>query len=65
MQHEHEPKPPPATRYQITHHTEEWYCAICGAPLYVGDYAYDFEEEAYCSTDCLQQCLPNKQQEGL
>jgi hypothetical protein len=30
----------------------------------VGDYVYDFAEEAYCSTDCLQQCLPNKQQEG-
>jgi hypothetical protein len=52
-QHQQQPKPQRATRYQITHHSQECDCAICGAPLYVGDHVYESEEETFCSTVCL------------
>jgi hypothetical protein len=59
--HQQQQKPPKATRYQITHHSQECDCALCGAPLYVGDHVHEIAEEAFCSTARLNQYLVQNQ----
>jgi hypothetical protein len=41
-------------RYQLRHHSEEFGCPWCGAPVYVGDSAYQCgpDETPYCSQRC-------------
>ena len=41
-------------RYKIRHHTEEFDCPQCGAPLYVGDTAWqdDADTAPFCSAYC-------------
>lgn len=41
-------------RYKVRHHTEEFDCPQCGAPVYVGDSAWqdDAETAPFCSAYC-------------
>jgi hypothetical protein len=39
-------------RYRLTHHSEEFACPTCGAPVYVGDTAWDDDGDCYCSAHC-------------
>jgi len=52
-----DPGPIPS-RYRIRHHTEETICSHCGCPLYVGDFAFEYAGEAYCSPRCLRASWP-------
>ena len=39
-------------KYRIGHRTEEGECCFCGYPMYVGDDAYDYVGEMFCSITC-------------
>jgi hypothetical protein len=43
-------------RYTVKHHSEEFACLWCGAPVYVGDAAYQCgpDETPYCSQRCAE-----------
>lgn len=40
----------------MKHHSEEFGCPYCGAPVYVGDHAYQAgpDAEPYCSKKCSE-----------
>jgi hypothetical protein len=38
-------------KYYIGHHTEEDQCLFCGFPIYVGDFAYFYNWNIYCSKE--------------
>ncbi len=48
-----DPGPIPAS-YRINRHTEEAACCYCGCPLYVGDTAFDYVGEVFCSRTCCR-----------
>lgn len=48
-----DPGPIPAS-YRINRHTEESACCYCGCPLYVGDTAFEYVDEAFCSRTCCR-----------
>lgn len=48
-----DPGPIPSS-YRIKHHTEEASCGYCGCPLYVGDTAFEYVNEAFCSRTCCR-----------
>ncbi len=48
-----DPGPLPAS-YRINHQREEASCGYCGCPLYVGDTAFDYVNEAFCSRTCCR-----------
>ncbi|MDC0937037.1 hypothetical protein OAS39_12185 [Pirellulales bacterium] len=39
-------------RRRISRYLEEAVCGYCGHPLYVGDFAYEYLEEVFCSATC-------------
>lgn len=41
-------------RYRIRNRLEECQCGFCGYPLYVGDVAYEYVSEAFCSVTCCR-----------
>lgn len=45
---------PIAASYRINHHNEEASCGHCGCPLYVGDTAFEYVGEAFCSRTCCR-----------
>ena len=48
-----DPGPIPET-YRINRHTEEASCCYCGCPLYVGDTAFEYVGETFCSRTCCR-----------
>jgi len=42
-------------RYYIKHWTEECGCAQCGYPMDVGDCAFEYLSESFCSVTCCRQ----------
>lgn len=40
--------------YRVQNPSEEGQCCFCGCPLYVGDDAYDYVGEMFCSTACAR-----------
>ena len=44
------------TAYQVWHHSEEFGCPWCGAPVYVGERAFQAPDagQVYCSRGCWQ-----------
>ena len=41
-------------RYRMRHHTEEDSCAQCGYPMDVGDFAFEYLNEIFCSVACCR-----------
>jgi hypothetical protein len=41
-------------KYWMRHHTQEASCAQCGYPMDVGDYAYMYLNEVFCSIACCR-----------
>ena len=41
-------------KYRINKLQEEGSCCFCGYPLYVGDDAFDYVGEMFCSTSCAR-----------
>jgi hypothetical protein len=41
-------------RYRIQNPTEETTCGFCGAPLLVGDHAFEYLNEVFCSRHCCR-----------
>lgn len=41
-------------KFAIRHHTEEAECNFCGCPLYVGDEAYEYVSDVFCSVTCCR-----------
>ncbi|REJ87058.1 MAG: hypothetical protein DWQ34_25960 [Planctomycetota bacterium] len=41
-------------KYRIRNGSEECQCGFCGYPLYVGDPAYEYVGEAFCSVTCCR-----------
>ena len=48
-----DPGPIPSS-CRIKHHTEEASCGFCGCPLYVGDTAFEYAGEVFCSKTCCR-----------
>jgi hypothetical protein len=42
-------------RYLIRHITEETSCAYCGTPLDIGDHAYEYVSDIFCSVTCCRE----------
>jgi hypothetical protein len=40
------------SRYRVTCRSEEFDCPTCGAPIYVGDTAWEDDGVPYCSAYC-------------
>jgi hypothetical protein len=38
--------------YRVKHHSHETDCEKCGAPIDVGDSAYEYEDNVFCSLGC-------------
>lgn len=49
----HDPGPVP-TRYGINCPCEEAACGYCGCPLYVGDWAWEYAFNVFCSKTCCR-----------
>lgn len=41
-------------KYWMRHHAEEASCAECGYPMGVGDFAYEYLNEIFCSVACCR-----------
>jgi DNA-binding transcriptional regulator YiaG len=41
-------------KYHVGHHSKEGECCFCGYPMYVGDDAYDYMGEMFCSISCAR-----------
>ncbi|MDZ4851100.1 MAG: hypothetical protein SGI77_17570, partial [Pirellulaceae bacterium] len=41
-------------KYRINNRQEEGSCCFCGYPLYVGDEAFDYVGEMFCSIYCCR-----------
>ena len=44
-------------KYTIYHHTFETFCEWCGCLLSVGDTVFFYDDNTYCSMNCIHQDL--------